>query len=183
MKRNWMWMGLILAVAACGSDDEAPKDDGDGDSDGEQNADGDADGSADGDADGSADGDADGSADGDADGEGSECVDDSADTVSDPGFSCNTGDVCHHFIGSNWTEAEVQAACERSAMFASAEACLNEGFCARTTDTACRTETEDGKVAYLFGTSEQVCGFAMGTVVAKPAAGWPESYADLEASE
>jgi hypothetical protein len=175
MKQSWVWMGLLLA-AACGGDDAKKSEDGDadGDGDGDSHQHEDAGQHEEEDAGGGDDGDGDGEG-GDA---GAACVDDSSETVSDPGMSCSASIYCTHYIGDNWAEADVLADCEMTAARASATACMNEGFCARTADVACKIEAE-GKVKYIFGLGDPICGYAMGTVVAKPEAGWPESYADL----
>ena len=107
--------------------------------------------------------------------------------MSSPGFSCNVGDICVHYIGSAWIEADAKAACERTAITAGATACMNEGFCERTTEDVCKIPSKDaegneieGKDTYGFGMPAGLCTqIIKGTVIAKPASGWPADYDTL----
>jgi hypothetical protein len=126
---------------------------------------------------------------GDGDGDGdkdaaaaAECVDDSKDTVTDPGFSCNITDSCSHFIGTGWTAAQVKADCDMNAARAMATACVNTGFCERKTAVACRVDEAADKAVFVFGLSDALCGFIGGALVQKPEGGWPATYESLLSS-
>jgi hypothetical protein len=168
MKRT-VAMLSVLFVLGCGDDEAKDKD---------QTGDGDT---GDGDT-----GDGDAPSDAGADAAASTCVDDSKDTVSNPvGFSCTVGAgtvgaICTHFIGTGWTAESAKAACEKNAKMAGAEACMNDGFCERKTADTCKIPEAD-KDVYAFGMPAGLCMFIKGTVVTKPAAGWPSDYTTLPA--